>query len=55
MGKKTAYCVLGASLIALAAILGRMDGYGADTALLVALGVVLLIASADLPTKRSVT
>lgn len=51
--KKIAYCAAGTLLVALSAIVGRLDGYGPDTALLVVLGLFLLIASADVqPRKR---
>jgi hypothetical protein len=52
--KKSVYCAGGVLLILVATVLGRIDGGGADVALLVGLGLALLIASADIPTKARV-
>lgn len=49
--KKTVYAVLGAVLIVVATLVNRVDGGGVDLMLMIAIGVTLLLASADLPTK----
>jgi hypothetical protein len=49
--KKTAYVLTGSALIVVATLLNRLDGGGADLLLLLALGMALLVASADVPTR----
>jgi len=52
--KKITYAICGATLVIVATVLRTIAGGGLDLALLVALGLVLLIASADIPQNRRV-
>ncbi len=52
--KKAIYAVLGVALVIVASVLRTLAGGGIDLVLLVGLGLALIVASADVPTKGRV-
>jgi hypothetical protein len=51
--KKVSYVAAGTLLVVVATLVQRFDGGGADVAGMIVLGVVLLIASVDVPTRTT--
>lgn len=49
--KKTVYALCGATMITTAVVLRVLSGGGGELLVLIALGVLLLLASADTPTR----
>jgi len=51
--KKSIYAVLGVTLVIVATVLRTMAGGSLDLMLLVGLGLALIVASADVPTRAA--
>ncbi len=51
--KKITYAILGVTLVIVASVLRTMAGGSLDLALLVGLGLALIVASADVPTRAA--
>jgi hypothetical protein len=52
--KKSVYCLSGTLLIIVAAVLRSIAGGGGESFALALLGLLMIIASADVPPKRTV-
>ncbi len=51
--KKSVYAILGVTLVIVASVLRTLTGGSLDLVLLVGLGLALVIASADVPTRAA--
>ncbi len=51
--KKTTYAVLGVTLVIVATVIRTLAGGSLDLMLLVGLGLALIVASADVPTRAA--